>query len=105
MQPHHRAGRCRVHVHRTGQADGTALLHEHLWGAVDVGLGRCVRQKHKSKQTIMSQTRPYFIIYIILWLALRRVYDTVLVELSREKQYYLIFFIHLIYVSDLEIFT
>lgn len=40
LQPDHRAGRRRVHVHRTRQADGAALLHVHLGGPVDVGLGR-----------------------------------------------------------------
>lgn len=41
LQPHDRAGRRRVHVHRTRQADGAALLHVHLRGPVYVGLGRC----------------------------------------------------------------
>lgn len=41
LQPHHRAGRRRVHVHGARQADGAALFHVHLGGPVDVGLGSC----------------------------------------------------------------
>lgn len=50
LQPHHRAGRRRMYVHRTRKADGAALFHVHLGRSVDVGLGRC---KHTVSKTII----------------------------------------------------
>lgn len=41
LEPHHRAGRRRVHVHRARQADGAALLHVHLRRPLDIGLSGC----------------------------------------------------------------
>jgi len=56
LQPHHRAGRRRVHVHRARQADGAALLHVHLRGPVDVGLRRCNNDRAETRR--VSQSVP-----------------------------------------------
>lgn len=56
LEPHHRAGRRRVHVHRAREADGAALLHVHLRGPLDVCLSGCTdgggrkRKQKKKKQ-------------------------------------------------------